>query len=100
MVMATQPLEYAMEPHTTKVPAEKKLINRERPLIHQGSAPPAAKNDFMFLPDFEKLSPHTKTSKVKISITVISIVPILKMNILLTLIFCNLEIGGELKPPI
>jgi hypothetical protein len=32
-----------MDPHTTKVPAEKKLINKDNPLIGQGTAPPAAK---------------------------------------------------------
>jgi hypothetical protein len=43
MVIATSPLVYAMEPHTTKVPAEKKLIKSDKPLIHQGTAPPPAK---------------------------------------------------------
>ena len=73
MVMATHPLLYAMDPQTTKVPAEKKLINKDRPLIHQGSAPPAAKKDFMFFPDLEKLNPQIKTSRVKTIITPISI---------------------------
>ncbi|CDF79839.1 hypothetical protein BN863_21270 [Formosa agariphila KMM 3901] len=43
MVTATHPLLYAIEPQTTKVPAEKKLMNRDKPLIHQGNAPPAEK---------------------------------------------------------
>jgi hypothetical protein len=32
-----------MVPHTTKVPAEKKLINSDVPLIHHGTCPPPPK---------------------------------------------------------
>ena len=57
-----------MEPHTTNVPAEKKLINNERPLIHQGTAPPAAKKLFMFFPEPEKERPTIRIPMEKIII--------------------------------
>jgi hypothetical protein len=59
-----------MEPHTTKVPAEKKLINSDRPLIHQGTAPPAAKKLFMFLPEPEKERPAIRIPMEKMIITI------------------------------
>lgn len=65
MVTATIPLSYAIDPHTTKVPTEKKLINNESPEIHQGTAPPAAKNEDTepsFLP---KERPRKTTSTAK-----------------------------------
>ena len=69
MVTETHPCVYAIEPHTTKVPAEKKLINSERPLIHHGTAPPAAKKFFIFLPEPEKESPAIRIPMEKITIT-------------------------------
>ena len=67
MVIATIPCVYAMEPHTTKVPAEKKLMNNDNPLIHQGIAPPPAKKDFTLVPVFEKDIPVTNTIREKIN---------------------------------
>ena len=70
IVMATQPEEYAIEPQTTKVLADTKPINRERLLIHQGTAPPAAKNESMSPPDFlEKERPMNMISNEKSPIT-------------------------------
>jgi hypothetical protein len=58
MEMATHPEAYAIEPHTTKVLAETNPMNNDKLLIHQGTDPPAAKNETMSLPDFrEKESP-------------------------------------------
>ncbi len=57
IVTATHPCEYAIDPHTTNVPAEKKPMNNESPLIDHGIAPPAAKNDFISFPFFEKDNP-------------------------------------------
>ena len=73
-----------MDPHTTKVPAEKKLIKRDNPLIHHGNAPPAAKKDFMLLPDLAKDIPHTKTSAEKTITTQTSILPTCNFNLMLT----------------
>jgi hypothetical protein len=59
-----------MEPQTTKVPAETKPMKSESELIHQGTAPPAAKKDFISLPEvLEKESPIDKIKREKISIT-------------------------------
>jgi hypothetical protein len=60
MVIATKPYLYAIEPHTTNVPAEKKLINSDSPFMDHGTDPPAAKKDFMLVPFFPKESPATK----------------------------------------
>jgi hypothetical protein len=46
-----------MEPHTTKVPALKKLMKRERPLIPHGTDPPPAKKEVRFFPDLVKEIP-------------------------------------------
>src|SRR5690606_11673233 len=64
MVIATIPYVYAIEPQTTKVPAEKKLIKRESPLMGQGTAPPAAKKDFISAPCFPKDRPATMIIKL------------------------------------
>jgi hypothetical protein len=64
--MATAPSVYAIEPHTTNVPAEKKLIKSDKPLIQYGTDPPAAKNDFMLVPDLANDIPVTKTTREKI----------------------------------
>jgi hypothetical protein len=69
MVTETHPNVYAMDPHTTKVPAEKKLINSDSPLIHHGTAPPAAKKLFMFLPEPEKERPAIRIPTEKTIIT-------------------------------
>ena len=61
-----------MDPHTTKVPAEKKLINRDNPLIHQGTAPPPAKKDLMLVPVRENKIPVTNTITENISMVQIS----------------------------
>ena len=66
-----------MEPHTTNVPAEKKPINKERPLIHQGTAPPAAKKEFRFLPEPENEIPVIRTKTENNTIVIKSIVNIL-----------------------
>jgi hypothetical protein len=57
MVTETKPFVYAIEPQTTNVPAEKKLMKSDNPLIHQGTAPPAAKKLFMFFPELENERP-------------------------------------------
>jgi hypothetical protein len=72
MVIATSPWVYAIEPHTTKVPAEKKLINSDNPLIHAGTAPPPAKKDLMLDPVLEKDIPVANTIREKIRIVQIS----------------------------
>jgi len=60
-----------MDPQTTKVPAETNPINKDKLLIHQGTAPPAAKKDFMSLPEvFEKESPINKIRSEKSTITI------------------------------
>src|SRR5680860_175326 len=89
-----------MEPQTTKVPAEKKLIKSERPLIHHGRAPPAAKKDFMFLPDLEKLKPHIKTNRVKTTITAMSKLCIIYLHIRLTSSRCNAGYYQSVKNPV
>jgi len=60
-----------MEPQTTKVPAETNPIKSESELIHHGTAPPAAKKDFISLPEvFEKESPMNKIRSEKSIITI------------------------------
>jgi hypothetical protein len=51
------------------VPAEKKLMKRDKPFIHQGTAPPPAKKVLRFLADFPNDSPAAITPKVKINMT-------------------------------
>lgn len=59
-----------MEPQTMKVPEEINPMNKDKLLIHQGNAPPAAKKERISLPDFlEKESPITKMSSEKSPIT-------------------------------
>lgn len=70
MATATQPYLYAMAHHTTNVPAEKKLIKSDSPLIHQGTAPPPAKKDFILLPDPEKANPQITTISENIAIVI------------------------------
>src|SRR5690554_1594641 len=65
IVMETHPYAYATDPHTTKVPAEKKPMNNDNPLICQGTAPPAAKKEVMFFPFFEKAIPEPRTPAVR-----------------------------------
>ena len=77
IVTATSPSEYAIDPQATKVPTEKKLINKERPLIHHGTAPPAEKNDFMFLPLLAKDIPVMNTTTEKRTMVEVSKNPIL-----------------------
>ena len=55
-----------MEPQTTKVPAEKKLMNKDRPLMDQGTAPPAAKKDFISPPCLPNDKPAPRIINVKI----------------------------------
>ncbi|MNY76748.1 hypothetical protein D3C86_2164290 [compost metagenome] len=62
-----------MAPHTTKVPAEKKLINNDNPPMNQGTDSPPAKNDFRFLPVLEKLIPTSMMKTEKITTTAVSI---------------------------
>jgi hypothetical protein len=63
-----------MEPQTTKVPAEKKLMKSESPLIHQGTAPPAAKKDLISLPVRDKDNPVRNTTIEKSPMVQISMV--------------------------
>jgi hypothetical protein len=70
MVTETNPLVYAMDPQTTKVPAEKKLIKSDSPLIHHGTAPPAAKKLFIFFPELENDKPIMRMPIEKRIITV------------------------------
>ena len=70
--MATKPSVYAIDPQTTKVPAEKKLMNKDNPLIQYGTAPPAAKKDFMFCPDLANEIPVINTTSEKIEMVQIS----------------------------
>jgi hypothetical protein len=63
-----------MEPHATKVPAEKKLMNRDIPPINQGTDSPPAKKDFRFLPVREKLIPTSIMNTEKTIITTVSII--------------------------
>jgi hypothetical protein len=65
IMTATQPDVYAMEPHTTNVPAEKKPMNRDNPDIHHGTLPPAAKKLFIVLPLLENNNPDPMTQRVK-----------------------------------
>jgi hypothetical protein len=68
--METHPEVYAIEPQTTNVPAETKPIKRESELIHHGTAPPAAKKDFMSFPDvLEKERPIMNIKREKARIT-------------------------------
>jgi hypothetical protein len=70
MVIAVQPDEYAMDPHTTNVPAETKPMNSDKLLIHQGTEPPAAKNDRISPADFlENDKPMNKMRREKSTIT-------------------------------
>jgi hypothetical protein len=61
----------------------KKLIKSDNPLIHQGNAPPAAKKDFMLLPDFAKTFHMIKTSAEKTTTTQTSILPMCNVNLML-----------------
>jgi hypothetical protein len=36
-------------------------MNKDKPLIHQGTAPPPAKKDYILFPDPEKARPQTTT---------------------------------------
>jgi hypothetical protein len=67
---------YAIEPQTTKVPAEKKPIKSERPLIYQGTEPPAAKKEVMLFPEPENEMPVRITIREKANIVIISITDI------------------------
>jgi hypothetical protein len=58
-----------MEPHTTKVPALKKLMKRESPLIPQGTDPPPAKKEIRFFPDLENEIPARTMIREKITNT-------------------------------
>jgi hypothetical protein len=70
MDMETHPEVYAIEPQTTNVPADTKPMNRESELIHQGTAPPAAKKDFISFPEvLEKERPMNNISREKRTIT-------------------------------
>jgi hypothetical protein len=70
-----------MEPQTTKVPAETKPMNKYIPLIHQGTAPPAAKKERISLPDFfEKDSPIKIISKENDAITMKSVLVICSLK--------------------
>jgi hypothetical protein len=62
-----------MEPQATKVPAEKKLMNKDNPPINQGTASPAAKKDFKLRPVLENEKP---TSMIKMENTTITDVSI------------------------
>ncbi len=58
-----------MEPQTTKVPALKKLMKRESPLIPHGTDPPPAKKDVIFFPDLAKEIPARTMIREKINNT-------------------------------
>jgi hypothetical protein len=77
MVTDTQPCVYAIEPQTTKVPAEKKPINNERPFIYHGTEPPAAKKEDIFFPEPENEMPVRITIREKASIVIVSITVII-----------------------
>jgi hypothetical protein len=62
------------------VPAEKKLIKSDNPLIHQGTAPPPAKKDFMLLPAPEKDRPQMTTIRENTTIVIRSKYPIGKIS--------------------
>src|SRR5690554_2610437 len=72
MVMETHPYAYATDPQTTKVPAEKKPMNNDNPLICQGTAPPAAKKEVISFPFLEKAKPEIKTPPVRTIIIIMS----------------------------
>jgi hypothetical protein len=61
-----------MEPHATKVPAEKKLMKSDRPPIVQGTASPPAKNDLIFRPVLENNNPIQSIKAEKTKITIVS----------------------------
>ena len=73
MVIATHPYLYAIEPHATNVPAEKKLIKSDNPPINQGTDSPPAKNDFKLIPVLAKTSPIHNTNAEKTKMTMVSI---------------------------
>ncbi|MCQ2165761.1 MAG: hypothetical protein MJZ04_11420 [Bacteroidales bacterium] len=64
---ATHPEVYAMEPQTTKVPAEKMLMKRDRPDIHHGSVPPAEKKLREPVPRRKDAMPANSTTMANIT---------------------------------
>src|SRR5690242_4999550 len=80
-----------MAPHTTNVPAEKKLMNKDKPLIHQGTAPPPAKKDFILFPDPEKARPQTTTIMENIVIVSRSKFGIIKNYLSQTYLFITIN---------
>jgi hypothetical protein len=62
-----------MDPQATKVPAEKKLMNKDSPPMNQGTASPPAKKDFKFRPVRANSIPIANTKAEKIKITAVSI---------------------------
>jgi hypothetical protein len=75
--MDTHPYLYAIEPQATKVPAEKKLMNKDKPPINQGTASPPAKKDLRFLPVRANNIPVTSTKALNTKITIVSIVELI-----------------------
>lgn len=63
-----------MEPHATNVPAEKKLMNKDKPPINQGTASPPAKKDLRLRPVRENSKPITMINTEKTTITEVSII--------------------------
>ena len=86
-----------MAPHTTNVPAEKKLIKSESPLIHQGTAPSPAKNDFILFPDPEKANPQITTIREKIAIVIRSKFAIAVYSLCQTYLFISVTIKLFIK---
>jgi hypothetical protein len=74
IVTETHPYLYAIEPHATKVPAEKKLMNKDKPPINQGTASPPAKNDLIFRPVRANNIPMHTMKAEKMKMTSVSIV--------------------------
>lgn len=74
-------------------------MNKESPLIHQGTAPPAAKNERISLPDAEKDIPVTKTmitNKIRIKISAALTIRE-NLECLSKIVFCRIEVEKIVK---
>ena len=65
-----------MLPQTTKVPAAKKPIKSDSPLIAHGMFPPPPKNPLRSFPDFDREMPVASTATEKITTVIMSSMPI------------------------
>jgi hypothetical protein len=54
----------------TNVPADTKPIKSDSPLIHQGTAPPAAKNDFISFAEVLENESHINKISIENSIII------------------------------